>query len=141
MTECRTFSPDLLGTEESLECPDERAVVLLDGFQSLRFGYYLYDGTEVMGDPQPTWDSLEQETLPIAVQVTVEGLVGADSTWVQEIPIMAASYGEGAGEVDDEDCGDLLEDVDEDDDDEGPGTSQGRELDDDDEGDDEEDEE
>src|SRR5439155_703708 len=50
----------------------------------------------------------EEDMLPVAVRVLVDGIPGLEvNTWGQEIPVMAAHYGEegGAGFLDEDDAG------------------------------------
>ena len=94
------LSPDALGMGP-VEQPGDHAAVLLDGFRNLRFEYMMNDGvdTEWRGE----WDGHEEEMLPGAVRVMVEGLAGGEGgMWGQEIPIMATNYGDNTGEVDEE---------------------------------------
>jgi general secretion pathway protein J len=101
MSESRFFSPDLLG-HARVDEPGERSAVLLDGFRALRFEYLMNDGVDT--EWQPQWDGYEEEMLPAAVRVLVEGLPGLETDlWGQEIPVMTTNYGENTGEVDDED--------------------------------------
>lgn len=101
MTESAFFSPDVLG-QEPVDQPGERAAVLLDGFRTLKFEYMLNDGVET--EWRSGWDGHEDEMLPSAVRIVVEGMRGMEvDVWGQEIPIMATHYGEGTGEVDEED--------------------------------------
>lgn len=103
LVESPFFSPDLLG-EETIESRGEQQTVLLDGFRSLKFEYCLYDGGEPNCEWRSQWDGHEEEMLPIAVRILVDGLPGLEvDTWGQEIPIMATSYGDSTGEVSDED--------------------------------------
>ncbi len=95
------FSPDGLA-RAPVDGADPHAAVLLDGFRNLKFEYMMNDGvdTEWRGE----WDSHEEEMLPAAVRVVVEGLPGIEvDSWGQEIPIMTINYGENTGECDDDD--------------------------------------
>lgn len=74
----------------------ERAV-LLSGFSSLRFEYLPRDDAE--GGWQRQWDGREEDTLPLAVRVTVEGLPFFGHPWVREIPIMSIAYGLNNDEI------------------------------------------
>jgi hypothetical protein len=83
--------------------PTERAAVLLDGFKSLRFEYMMNDGVDT--EWRPEWDAYEEEMLPAAVRILVDGLPGIElDTWGQEIPLMSV-FGDNVGEVDDGDVG------------------------------------
>lgn len=107
VSESEFFSPDSLG-REPLDQPGVHAAVLLDGFRTLRFEYMLSDGVDTEWRPQ--WDGREEEALPAAVRVVVEGLAGVETdVWGQEVPIMATTYGENTGEVEDEDLAEELE--------------------------------
>jgi hypothetical protein len=118
ITESPFFSPDVLGAE-AVEQGGDGATTLLDGFRSLRFEYLLNDGVD--SEWRAAWDGYEEEMLPAAVRVLVEGLAGMEvDVWGQEIPVMMLGYGENLGEVDDEDLPepfdeDLDEDFDDDD--------------------------
>jgi general secretion pathway protein J len=104
MAEGKRFSPAMLG-EQNLPPPTDRAAVLLDGFKTLRFQYMMNDGVDT--EWREEWDSYEEEMLPAAVRVLVDGLPGIElDTWGQEIPLMIIS-GDNVGEVDDDgtDCG------------------------------------
>jgi prepilin-type N-terminal cleavage/methylation domain-containing protein len=97
------FSPDGLA-RDPIDKPGERAAVLLEGFQQLRFEYLLNDGVET--EWRPEWDGFSEETLPSAVRVMVWGLPGIEGeVWGQEIPVMAAHYGDSQGECDEEEIG------------------------------------
>jgi hypothetical protein len=102
MAEGARFSPKVLG-EESLPPPTDRAAVLLDGFKTLRFQYMMNDGVDT--EWREEWDSYEEEMLPAAVRILIDGLPGIElETWGQEIPLMLVS-GDNVGEVDDGDVG------------------------------------
>jgi len=108
MAEGTRFSPAMLG-EENLPPPTDRAAVLLDGFKTLRFQYMMNDGVDT--EWRPDWNGHDEEALPAAVRIMVEGMAGLEiPVWGQEIPIMVAMYGENLGEVDEEDLAEQLED-------------------------------
>jgi prepilin-type N-terminal cleavage/methylation domain-containing protein len=91
------MSPDRLG-RDPVDKPGERAAVLLDGFRSLRFEYLFNDGVD--SDWRPEWNGHDEEALPAAVRILVEGIPGLEvDRWGQEIPIMAALYGENGNEL------------------------------------------
>jgi hypothetical protein len=47
------------------------------------------------------WDGQEEEELPTAVRVTIEGLAGlGGGTWTQDIPLMIAAFSETQPELD-----------------------------------------
>ena len=73
---------------------------MLGGLESVTFEYLRLDGSE--GEWQAFWDGLEEQGLPAAVRLTVEGLGLGDSAWVQEIPIMSVVYALGAYDFDGE---------------------------------------
>ena len=106
MSESPFFSTRALG-REPVDQPGLHSAVLLDGFRSLKFEYLLYEGVE------PEWRTEwnghdEEDMLPVAVRVLVDGIPGLEvNTWGQEIPVMAAHYGEegGAGFLDEDDAG------------------------------------
>ena len=70
------------------------AVTLLDGLKSIRFQYLRLDGTD--SEWRDEWDPYEEQTLPGAIRVTLDGLGVGDSYWIQEIPLMLVSYGLGS---------------------------------------------
>jgi hypothetical protein len=82
---------------------------LLDGFTNLKFEYMMNDGVDT--EWRPEWNGHDEEALPAAVRIMVEGMAGLEiPVWGQEIPIMVAMYGENLGEVDEEDLAEQLED-------------------------------
>ena len=97
MAESSRFSPRMLGAG-NLAPPADRTAVLLDGFKTLRFQYMMNDGVDT--EWRDEWDSYEEEMLPAAVRVLVDGLPGIElDTWGQEIPLMLVS-GDNVGEPD-----------------------------------------
>jgi general secretion pathway protein J len=101
ISETPYFSPDALGRDPIDQSADS-GTTLLDNFRSLKFEYLMNDGVET--EWRPAWDAHEDEMLPQAVRVLVQGMPGLEmDTWGQEIPIMATTYGENTGEVDEED--------------------------------------
>jgi prepilin-type N-terminal cleavage/methylation domain-containing protein len=100
MTESPFFSPDSLG-RDPVDKPGERSAVLLDGFRTLMFEYMMNDGVDT--EWRPGWDAHEEEALPAAVRILVDGIPGLEvERWGQEIPIMAALYGENGNELGEE---------------------------------------
>jgi prepilin-type N-terminal cleavage/methylation domain-containing protein len=100
ITESAFFSPDTLG-RDPVDKPGERSAVLLEGFRTLRFEYMMNDGVDT--EWRPDWDAHEEEALPAAVRILVDGIPGLEvAEWGQEIPIMAALYGENGNELGDE---------------------------------------
>lgn len=118
MEEDPYFGPDLLGGDGG---PTSAAVAatVLTGFRSARFQYLLDDGADL--EWRDAWDAYEEDTLPAAIRVLIEGLPGLETeVWGQEIPVMVTTYGEANGEVDEEDlAGDELNEPTDDVDDEG----------------------
>jgi prepilin-type N-terminal cleavage/methylation domain-containing protein len=111
MAEGSRFSPAVLG-EENLPPPTDRTAVLLDGFKTLRFQYMMNDGVDT--EWRDEWDSYEEEMLPAAVRILIDGLPGIElETWGQEIPLMLVS-GDNVGEVDDGDVGNCTRENDDD---------------------------
>ncbi len=120
ISESPFFSTNALG-RDPVDKPGLHSAVLLEGFTALKFEYLFYEGVEP--EWRTDWNGHDEEDLlPVAVRVLVDGIPGLEvRTWGQEIPVMAAHYGEegGAGFLDDED-----EDNDVDEDEEGTsGTS------------------
>lgn len=106
------FSPADLGAAPPDE-PGEAAAVLLDGFRGLQFQYLLDDGADL--EWRNDWDGYEEDLLPSAVRVVIEGLPGLElDVWGQEIPLMVSTYGDANGEVDESDL--APEEADDDDD-------------------------
>ena len=101
ITESPSFSSDGLGREK-LERAGERTTVLLDGFRTLRFEYLSDDGTDAP-EWHSSWEGRDEEILPNAIRITVDGLPGLEvDTWGQEIPIMVATLTEGGAEANEE---------------------------------------
>src|SRR5262249_39083260 len=95
-----SFSSDGLGRDRP-EHAGERTTVLLDGFRTLHFQYLLDDGTDT--EWRSSWDAREEEILPNAIRIIVDGLPGLEvDTWGQEIPIMVSTLTEGGAEASDE---------------------------------------
>jgi len=69
-------------------------VRLLDGLSAVRFQYLRLDGSD--SEWRDAWDPYEEQTLPGAIRVTLDGLGVGNSYWIQEIPIMLVSYGLGS---------------------------------------------
>jgi prepilin-type N-terminal cleavage/methylation domain-containing protein len=95
------FGPDQLGTDQV----DPATVVstqLLTGLKGVTFQYLLDDGADLEWKDQ--WDAYEEDTLPAAIRIMVEGMPGLETdVWGQEIPIMVTTYGDANGEVDEDD--------------------------------------
>ncbi|HEY2385599.1 MAG TPA: type II secretion system protein GspJ [Candidatus Binatia bacterium] len=95
-------------TPQDLNKPPKDAhidrAVLLSGFSSIRFEYLPHE--EGGSEWQPNWDAHEEDTLPSAVRISIEGLDFFDHPWVREIPLMTIAFGwgnEDFQEPDDED--------------------------------------
>ena len=72
----------------------ERAV-LFEGFSRIRFEYLAREDTDMSW--QSAWDAREEETLPAAVRLTVDGLESIGlRPWVRDIPLMTIAYGWGS---------------------------------------------
>lgn len=69
-------------------------VPLLQGLSSVRFQYLRVDGSD--SEWRDSWDPYEEQTLPGAVRVTLDGLGVGNSYWIQEIPLMLVSYALGS---------------------------------------------
>lgn len=80
------------GLDESPEAASQ--VKLLDGLAGTRFQYLRVDGAD--SEWRDYWDPFEEQTLPGAVRVTIEGLGVGESYWIQEIPVAIVAYGLGA---------------------------------------------
>jgi prepilin-type N-terminal cleavage/methylation domain-containing protein len=98
-------------TPQDLNKPPKDAhidrAVLLSGFSSIRFDYLPHE--EGGSEWQPNWDGHEEDTLPSAVRISIDGLDFFDHPWVREIPLMTIAYGWGNDdfqEPDDEDTQD-----------------------------------
>jgi len=97
MSETDMFTPVSLGMEP-VDAATANPTILLDGFTALHFDYMLDDGT---GQTEwlTEWDCREEDSLPSAVRVWVDGLPGMDTDesgatlpWVQEMPVMLAVF-------------------------------------------------
>jgi general secretion pathway protein J len=89
------FTPDDLYDPPS-NARVERAV-LLDGFTSFRFEYLPREEMDLGWADK--WDARDEDTLPAAVRVTVDGLPFFNGQpWVREIPLLTMAYGWGTDE-------------------------------------------
>jgi len=70
----------------------ERAVLLTD-FTTMRFEYLPHEDPEMKW--QSHWDARDEETIPAAVRLSVDGLEFFGGAWVREIPLMTIAYGWG----------------------------------------------
>ena len=103
-----------------------RSTTLLEGFQSLQFSYI-----DVSGADTSTWnpchEDLDQEGLPLAVRVVIEGLPGVETgRWGQEIPVSLVAMNEAVVEGGSDELADSMnndvEDDEDDEDDDAPAT-------------------
>jgi general secretion pathway protein J len=102
------FTPDDLYAP-SADAHVERAV-LLEGFSALRLEYLPREEVDLGWSDK--WDARDEDTLPAAVRVTIEGLPYFGGTpWIREIPLLTMAYGWGTDEFQEP----PEEDVDEDD--------------------------
>ena len=87
------FSPDDL-----FDAPSDASIaraVLVPHVSSILFEYIARDETEA--NWQRTWDAQEEDTLPAAVRITMEGVPFFDGApWMQVVPLMTIAYGWGA---------------------------------------------
>ena len=64
---------------------------------SVRFEYLPHDEIDLQW--QPTWDARDEDTLPSAIRLSVEGLAFFDfQPWIHEVPVMTIAYGWGGDE-------------------------------------------
>jgi prepilin-type N-terminal cleavage/methylation domain-containing protein len=119
LTETPLVSADILGRDTG-EPPPGHSAVVFEGFRSARFEYLMNDGVDT--EWMPRWDGYEEEMLPSAVRIVIEGLPGLEAVegggetvaWGQEKPVMVAALAEDPGDPDegldqgagDEDVGD-----------------------------------
>lgn len=97
LEERTVFTPDELYSPP-LGARVERAV-LLEGFSSLRFEYIPHE--EDLGAANK-WDARDEDMLPAAVRITVEGLpYFGGQPWVRDIPLFTISYGWGSDDYQD----------------------------------------
>ncbi len=127
MAEATGVDRSILAQPERLaELPAQEAL-LLSGFSELHFEYLLSDGIE--NEWFEAWDGREEEELPTAVKVVIDGIAGlGGSLWTHQIPIMVAvteTQGECGDFGDDDDDGGGGDDDDDDDDTGGTGTPVG----------------
>lgn len=90
-----SFTPDDLYSPPS-DARVERAV-LLEGFSSCRFEYLPREEMDLGWADK--WDARDEDTLPAAVRVTIDGLpFFGGKPWVREIPLVTMAYGWGTDE-------------------------------------------
>jgi len=99
LSETTVLSRDMLGGLGELgQLPADEAV-LLEGFTDLYFEYLMNDGIE--NEWYEAWSGKEEEELPAAVRMVVEGMAGlGGGRWSQQIPLMIASFGEVQPDLD-----------------------------------------
>ncbi len=96
VSESPYFSADSLG-HDPLDAVGDNAAVLLDEFKTMKFQYLYDDGVDT--EWKDAWDGREDESLPAAVRIIVEGLPGIENgTWGQEIPVVTAQLANLFGE-------------------------------------------
>jgi len=89
------FTPDDLYSPPS-NARVQRAV-LLDGFSSCRFEYLPREEMDLGWADK--WDARDEDTLPAAVRVTIDGLPFFNGQpWVREIPLLTMASGWGTDE-------------------------------------------
>jgi general secretion pathway protein J len=102
VSEVSAFSRQALGTGEGLDELPVQEAVLLSGFTDMYFEYLMSDGIE--NEWFEVWSGKEEEELPAAVRLVVDGLAGlGGGIWSQEIPLMVAAFGEVQPELDEMD--------------------------------------
>lgn len=90
-----TFTPDDL-YDAPADAATDRAV-LLEGFSSLRMEYLPREEVDLGWADK--WDARDEDDLPAAVRVTIEGLpFFGGAAWVREIPLLTMAYGWGTDE-------------------------------------------
>lgn len=82
------------GDQPAASAPVANGIQLLTGLAGARFQYLRVDGSDT--EWRESWDSFEEQTLPGAVRVLLDGLGVGNSYWLQEIPVMLVSYGLGS---------------------------------------------
>jgi hypothetical protein len=108
MAEATGVDGGILAQPERLAELPTREALLLSGFTDLHFEYLVSDGIE--SEWFQAWDGQEEEELPTAVKVVIDGIAGlGGSLWSHQIPIMAAAFSETQAE-----CGDGLGEGDDD---------------------------
>jgi len=73
---------------------------LIEGFNGSRFQYLRLDGTD--SEWLDAWEGREEQNLPAAIRIVLDGIGDSGSEWVQEIPIMTVAYGLGSYDPDQE---------------------------------------
>jgi hypothetical protein len=112
MSEVTGLNAELLGRPEELAGLPATEAVLLDGFTDFYFEYLINDGIDREWFEE--WDGKEEEELPTAVQVSIDGLAGlGGGIWKHQIPLMVAAFSEVQADL--EELGFDFEDDDDDD--------------------------
>jgi hypothetical protein len=76
------------------EAPDPTAqTVLFSGLNGATFQYLRLEGSD--SEWISAWDPVEEQALPGAIRITLDGIGTGGSYWIQEIPIMTVVYGLG----------------------------------------------
>jgi prepilin-type N-terminal cleavage/methylation domain-containing protein len=76
------------------DAPDPTAqTVLFSGLRGANFQYLRLEGTD--SEWVNAWDPMEEQALPGAIRITLDGIGNSGSYWIQEIPIMTVVYGLG----------------------------------------------
>jgi general secretion pathway protein J len=95
MAEHLVLAPEVTTDDQSAPAPPPASTVqLLTGLSGVRFQYLRVDGSDT--EWRDSWDSFEEQTLPGAVRVMLDGIGVGNSYWIQEIPVMLVSYGLGS---------------------------------------------
>lgn len=77
------------------DAPDPSSTtVLLDGLSSVSFEYLKLEGDD--SEWRAEWDPMDEQDLPAAIRVTLNGVNLGKTYWVEEIPLMPVAYGLGA---------------------------------------------
>ncbi len=99
IAETTAVSREALGVPERLADLPVQEAVLLEGFTDMSFRYLISDGIEA--EWLDAWDGQEEEELPTAVRIVIEGLAGlGGGTWTQDVPLMIAAFSETQPELD-----------------------------------------
>jgi general secretion pathway protein J len=99
ISEISAFSRNALGQGDGLDGLPSQEAVLLSGFTDMYFEYLMSDGIE--NEWFEAWSGKEEEELPTAVRLVVDGLAGlGGGIWSQDIPLMVAAFGEVQPDLD-----------------------------------------
>jgi general secretion pathway protein J len=98
LEERTAFTPDDLYDPPN-DAPVERAV-LLEGFSALWFEYLPREEVDLGWANK--WDARDEDTLPAAVRISVEGLAYfSGQRWVRDVPLLTIAYGWGSDDFQD----------------------------------------